>query len=202
MLITIPRRSRTPDSARRYLCLAVDVQGYAGTNDVRQAEIQRDLIDLLDLAAARTGLRRRKWIQQPKGDEELALVPPDEPLGRVVGEFCLTLAAVVRRYNLTRAPMTSLRLRLGLDDGPVDLSRNGFAGRAVIGASRLVNAEPVRSALRDTDLAVIMSAGVYRDWVHSGRSAVPPDMCRPVAVAEKEHIVDAWLWLPETVAES
>jgi len=187
------------DSARRYLCLSVDVQGYGGNDDVRQAEIQHDLVDLLDRAGERAGLERRRWIRQPKGDEELALIPADEPLGQVVGDFCLELAAALWRYNSVRDPIARMRLRLALDDGPVALSLNGFAGRAVVGVSRLVNAWPLRQTLDLADqaeLAVILSDGVHRDWVHSGRSSVRPEWCRRVAVAEKEYAADAWLWLP------
>jgi len=189
--------SRHP--VRRYLCLSVDVQGYGRTNDLRQAEIQRDLIDLLDRAGERAGLDRRRWIRQPKGDEELALIPADEPLGQVVGDFCLELAAALWRYNRVRDLTDRMRLRLAFDDGPVDLSLNGFAGRAVVGVSRLVNAWPLRHALDLADhaeLAVILSDGVHRDWVHSGRSSVRPEWCRQVAIAEKEYVADAWLWLP------
>lgn len=166
---------------------------------MRQAEIQRDLIDLLDRAGERAGLDRRRWIRQPKGDEELALIPADEPLGRVVGDFCLEVAAALWRYNKVRDRTARMRLRLALDDGPVDLSPNGFAGRAVVGVSRLVNAQPLRQALDLTDqaeLAAILSDGVYRDWVHSGRSSVRPEWCHRTRVAEKEYVADAWLWLP------
>jgi hypothetical protein len=193
---TPPRQN---DTARRYLCLSVDVQGYGRHDDLRQAEIQRDLIDLLDRAGERAGVERRRWIRQSKGDEELALIPADEPLSRVVGDFCLELAAALWRYNRVRDRAARMRLRLALDDSPVDLSFNGFVGRAVVGVSRLVNARPLRYALDMTDeadLAVILSYGVHRDWVHSGRSSVRPEWCRRITVVEKEYEADAWLWLP------
>jgi hypothetical protein len=197
---TTPNRPRTGGPVRRYLCLSVDVQGYGRNDDLRQAQIQRDLITLLDHAARRAGLDRRRWIRQPKGDEELALIPADEPLHRVVGDFCLELATALQHHNQAPAPSTRIRLRLALDDGPVDITRNGFVGRAVVGVNRLVNSHPLRQELNQTDhadLAVILSDGVHRDWVHSGRSSVHPDWCRRVTVTEKEYEAHAWLWLPE-----
>ncbi len=196
---TPARQNDATHPVRRYLCLSVDVQGYGGHDDARQAEIQRDLIDLLDRAGERAGLERRRWIRQPKGDEELALIPAEEPLGRVVGDFCLELAAALWRYNRVRDRAARMRLRLALDDGPVDLSFNGFVGRPVVGVSRLVNARALRQALDladEAELAVILSDGVHRDWVHSGRSSVRPEWCRRTTVAEKEYRADAWLWLP------
>src|SRR4051794_946561 len=59
-----------PDRIDRFLCISVDVQGYGGHDDVRQGEIQRDLVALLDEAGRRSGSRRSRWIRQPKGDEE------------------------------------------------------------------------------------------------------------------------------------
>ncbi|WP_173082629.1 hypothetical protein [Phytohabitans rumicis] len=183
----------------------MDVQGYGRHDDIRQAIVQRDLIDLLDRAGERAGLDRRRWIRQPIGDEELALIPADEPLARVVGDFCLELSAALWRYNRVCEPAARLRLRLAFDDGPVDLSRNGFAGQAVIGVSRLVSAPPLRQALDlagEADLAVIFADGVHRDWVRSGRSSVRPGWCRRVVAVEKEYAADAWLWLPSADVHS
>ncbi len=187
------RRHSPP--VRRYLCLSVDVKGYGAHDDVRQAQIQADLLDLLNRAARRAGLDRRRWIRQPKGDEELALIPAGEPLGRVVGDFCPELAALLWRYNAGREPGNRLRLRLALDEGVVDVSANGFVGRAVVGVSRLVNAPALRRALDDgDDLAVLLSDGVYRDWVHSGRSAARAEWFHRVRVEVKEFDASAWLW--------
>ncbi|WP_433205494.1 hypothetical protein ACQP00_37920 [Dactylosporangium sp. CS-047395] len=192
-------RRRTSGAPERFLCLSVDVQGYAGHDDLGQAQIQRDLLDLLDLAGSRAGLDRRRWLRQPAGDAELALIPRSEAPSRVVGDFCLELAAALWRYNRVGDPMARMRLRLALDDGPAEVARNGFAGQAVVGVSRLVDAAPLRRALEPAgpaDLAVILSEGVHRDWVRSGRSAVRPGWCRRVAIAEKEYAADAWLWVP------
>jgi tetratricopeptide (TPR) repeat protein len=179
------------------MCLSVDVSGYGRHDDVHQRRIQEALVDLLDTAAAHAGLDRAAWIRQPKGDEELSLVPAGQPWQRVVGDFCLALDALLRARNDGQAPPQWLRLRLAIDDGPVDLAANGFAGRAVVGASRLVNSRPVREALSgDVHLAVIVSRGVFQDWVGSGRSAARPEWFRRMDVREKEYEDDAWLWLP------
>ena len=212
--ITVPRKSgmappfgrRFPGTSgiavnpvRRCLCLSIDVQGYGVNDDVRQRKIQSDLLDLLDCAAARAGLDRSRWNRQPQGDAELALIPADELLDRVVGAFILELAAALSRSNAERDPVERMRLRLAFDDGPVDLAPNGFAGQAVVRVSRLVNARQLRQALNladRADLAVLLSDGVYRDWIHSGRSLIRTGSCRRLAVAEKEYVADAWLWLP------
>ncbi|HZN18062.1 MAG TPA: hypothetical protein VFB84_07745 [Micromonosporaceae bacterium] len=124
--------------------MSVDVSGYGAHDDVRQREIQRTLLDILDVAGSRAGLARQRWKRQAKGDEELSLVPPDEPHQRVAGEFCLELEAALHRHNLGRDRSDRLRLRLAIDEGPADDAANGYVGRAVVGASRLVSSQVAR----------------------------------------------------------
>jgi len=190
-------------TANRYLCLSVDVEGYGRHNDVEQARIQQELVDLLDRAGTRADTDRSTWIRQPKGDEELALIPASEPPPAVVGEFCLELHSLLRERNEGLAPADRLRLRLAIDDGPVELSANGFAGRAVVGVSRLVNSRALRMALATIEgaqLVVLVSQVVFRDWIHSGRSSVAADQFQRVRVAEKEFVEHAWLWVPGTTS--
>jgi hypothetical protein len=186
------------DSTQRFLCLSVDVQGYGSRDDVRQAEIQAELIDVLDAAGARAGLHRSTWVRQPKGDEELCLVPASEPLHRVVSDFCLEVDALLRRRNVLRDE-DKLRFRIALDDGPVQLASNGFAGRCVVAVNRMVNSQVIRQALAlapDANLVVVLSGGVFRDWVRSGRSSARPEWFRRVSITEKEFAESAWLWIP------
>ncbi|HET8682853.1 MAG TPA: hypothetical protein VFM54_13440 [Micromonosporaceae bacterium] len=179
--------------------MSVDVSGYGAHDDVRQQEIQRTLLDILDVAGARAGLARQRWKRQAKGDEELSLVPPDEPHQRVAGEFCLELEAVLHGHNLGRDRSDRLRLRLAIDEGPADDAANGYVGRAVVGASRLCSSQVARQALNacpDANLVVIVSHGVFRDHVDSGRGALRRDHFRRVAVKEKEVDEYAWVWVP------
>lgn len=188
----------------RYLCVSVDVCGYGAHDDVRQRKIQRTLLNVLDIAGARAGLVRQRWKRQPKGDEELALIPPDEPHQRVVGEFCLELEAVLHGHNLSRDRSDRLRLRLAIDEGPAADAANGYVGRAVVGASRLVNSQVARQALGacpDANLVVIVSHGVFRDHIDSGRGALRRDHFRRVVVQEKEIDEYAWVWVPGAVVQ-
>jgi hypothetical protein len=184
---------------RYFLCLSVDVQRYSANNDVGQGRVQEDLLAVLDEAGTRAGAQRPEWHRQGKGDEELALIPTEHS-ARVV-DFCGQLATVLREHNTSGAP---LRLRLAIDVGPATLAANGFAGTAVIGASRLVGSTPLRNALDshpDADLVVMLSDAVYRDWVVGGHCAAQPGWFRRVAVSEKEYRGEAWIWVPEPDGE-
>ncbi len=99
----------------------------------------------------------------------------------------------------SRGPAGRMRLRLAIDDGPALPAANGYTGQAVVGVSRLVNSSVLRRALaacEEAVLAVILSDGVFRDWVKSGLSSVQPGWFRPVQVTEKEFHERAWLWVP------
>jgi hypothetical protein len=186
-------------AVQRFFCLSIDVQAYGRTTDLRQAEIQRELVTLLDSAASTAGLARGQWLRQAKGDEELSLIPASEPAALILGAFLPGLAAAVVTHNAAQPPEHRLRLRLGVDDGPVDLAANGFAGRAVVGVSRLVNCAAARRALQLAEggvMAVALANVVFRDWIASERCALRPDWFRRVRVEEKEVSEDAWLWVP------
>lgn len=186
-------------SIGRYLCMSVDVVGYGRQDDLGQARVQADLIRRLDEAAATAGLSRASWLRQAKGDEELSLIPQTEALPRVVGDFCRGLERALRAAGHVHGSAGRMRLRLAIDDGPALPAANGYTGQAVVGVSRLVNSAVVRRALAAADdavLAIILSDGVFRDWVKSGLSSAQPGWFRPVQVAEKEFHERAWLWVP------
>ena len=193
-----------PDKIDRHLCLSIDAVGYGGHDDRAQSEIQRLLIHLLDVAAAHAGVDRGAWIRQAKGDEELALVPVDSGVARVVGAFCLELAAALHRHNLRPGPEGRIQLRVGVDEGQVESGGNGFVGRAVVGATRLGASREAKEALAAApaaSLVVVLADGVHRDWVQSGRSGLPREQFRRVRVHEKETETDAWIWTPGTPLE-
>lgn len=180
------------------LCLSVDVQRYGKNDDVGQSVVQHDLLAVLDQAGERAGVDRNKWSRQGQGDEELSLIPSDIGATRVIDRFCLELANVLREHN-ARGDRPLLRLRLAIDAGPTALADNGYAGRPVVGVSRLVGSRPLRGALETddrADLAVMLSNTVYQDWVDGGHCSVERRWFRPVLVSEKEYVGEGWIWLP------
>jgi hypothetical protein len=185
----------------RSLCLSVDIQGYGARNDHRQAQVQVELIYLLDGAARAADLNRDLWIKQAQGDGELSLIPADQPETRVLDGFVRELATLLYRRNCEPPDGERLRLRLALDYGPVQIAVDGVSGRGVVAVSRLVTSQPVRQALAaapDASLAAIVSQRVYVDLVLGGHTSVQPAAFGKVAVHEKEFVEDAWLWVPGT----
>src|SRR5262245_23381110 len=190
------------DVPQRWTCLSLDIKGYGRWNAVQQDAAQRELLALLDTAAGAAGLDRDRWIRQGQGDGELALLPVSEPAVRLVDDFTDALSGELYRRNGERAPGARLRLRLALDHGlVVPDSANGFSGAAAIAVSRLVGARPLRDALTvapEADLAVLLSARIFDDFVRSGYARVSAATFRQVPVAEKEYRDAAWLREPRT----
>jgi hypothetical protein len=186
----------------RWTCLSVDVEGYGRRDSVEHADLQRELISLLDTAATAAGFDRRQWTRQGQGDGELSLIPGSEPVARLVGAFVDELDAELYRRNGSGDLERRIRMRMALDEGYVDpAAANGFAGQAVVGVSRLVDAEPLRSALvavPAANLAVLVSRRVYEDLIASGLSGVDTARWRRLAVVKKEYREDAWLRVPRT----
>ncbi|GCD47238.1 hypothetical protein [Streptomyces paromomycinus] len=184
---------------RHSTCLALDVQAYGGNNDRRQSEIQHELPRLLEQAAHRAGLDRSRWHFQPKGDEQLAVLPMDGSEPRVIDDYMRHIASELHQHNRLRVEEAWLRLRASVHHGLVEVADNGFAGRTVVTTSRLLASDVLHRALKaadQADLVVALSDDVYDATVVGGHTTLRPDAFRPVTIHEKELRTVAWLWAP------
>jgi hypothetical protein len=182
----------------RRLCVSVDAEGYGQRDDRAQYDMQRTLVQILDTAAARAGLDRTTWRRQGVGDEELSLVPlgPDEP--RLVDEFPRQLDAELARFNRSRNE-ERLRLRMALHVGVAYPADNGYAGQGIVAVSRLLNATPLRQALKlatSANLAWLVSEVVFTDVIRQGHTTLGTNDFRQVEITEKEYQGVAWLRVP------
>jgi hypothetical protein len=183
----------------RALCLAVDARGYGQAGDLRQREWQRALRASLDGAAVAAGLHRETWWRQPKGDEEFAVLPADEPEDVVVHNLSRELDQVLERYNKGRLPAAKLRLRMALHYGVAFAGENGVPGEAAVTTSRLLNSDVAHDALTavpEANLVLIISDRLYQDVVLRGESTPRAQKFRKVTAVCKEYREQAWLLLP------
>jgi class 3 adenylate cyclase len=182
----------------RALLMACDATGYGSGDDQLQAAMQDGLIRVLDEAAIGAGLVRSEWDKNSTGDGELALLPASESEPRVVDDFVRELGAALARHNRHLADRARLRLRVAIHYGVAYPASNGYAGQGVVAVSRLLDSAPIREAMRqsDTELALILSDGVYSETVLNGHTSLrPQDFCQ-VEVRIKEFAANAWIWLP------
>lgn len=182
----------------RRLLLSVDATGYGGATGHRQEEMQEGLLWVLNEAAGRAGLTRRRWTRQPGGDGELAVLPDTEPERRVVEDFPRALASELHAHNRGLLPELRLRLRLAVHHGVTITAPNGHAGAGPVAVSRLCDSGVLKKALADSgaDLAVVYSRQVFADTIRQEHTGLRPGELREIRVVQKEFDEPAWMWIP------
>ena len=121
-----------------------------------------------------------------------------EPEPRVVDTFVRELGTALARHNRHLADRATLRLRVAIHFGVAYPASNGYAGQGVVAVSRLLDCSPIRETMRQsgTDLALIVSDGIYSDIVLNGHTSFRQQDFRRVVVRVKEFAENAWIWLP------
>jgi hypothetical protein len=160
------------------LCIAYDVESYSGRDSRDQIDVQRRLALALEQVRALAGIAPGDFVNQEQGDGGLILLPTggevDEPL--MIARFLSALESALADANRNLILDAQMRMRVVLVEGVVFAGANGYVGDAVVGAFRMCNAQPVRSALAavpDANLVLVVSDGLYRDVVRHGHYGLP-----------------------------
>ncbi|MBO2458619.1 hypothetical protein [Actinomadura violacea] len=174
--------------------LCVDVESYGGRANWDQLAVRAGLFDALDAALAESGVPAHWRTCEDRGDGALVLVTPEVPKERLAGPFPEHLAARIERHNAAAEPGARIRLRAALHAGEVHYDDRGVAGTAVNVAFRLLEAAPLKAALRTSPgvLAVIASDWIYQEVVQQNRTCRAAAYQR-VRVSVKETRAPAWV---------
>ncbi|NHO82288.1 hypothetical protein [Micromonospora sp. CMU55-4] len=186
--------------SQRRLIMFVDMESYSRNDDVGQFHAQKNFRKIMREAADLCGLDRSGWTVQATGDGEFAIFPPGTSEPRIVAELVPAMERVLRDHNRQASDHARIRMRVAMHQGLVALAENGFAGKAVVTAARLVNAEPLRDALGsfpDAAVALIVSDTIHRDVVSQSYSGIRPDRFRRVRVEVKSFVDEAWIFVPD-----
>ncbi|MFL6123514.1 effector-associated domain 2-containing protein [Actinophytocola sp.] len=148
-------------------------------------------------AFAAVGIQWEQCFTQDGGDSILALVPGDVPKEAIAGDLPNALLAALCAHNQLRPPDDQLKLRMTLHAGEVTYDDHGVSSTAIIEASRLLDAPPLKEALAESSasLAVIASEYFFSEviWHDPGYE---PDAYRKVAVRVKQFSGFGWIRLP------
>ncbi|MEV4507464.1 hypothetical protein AB0K00_00700 [Dactylosporangium sp. NPDC049525] len=190
-----------PAHPRRCVLVAVDMERYSPRDNLRQFRAQQLFREVMVEAVASIGLERDSWTTQQSGDGELAILPADTSEPTVVADFVPALDRILREHNRSLLPEAKVRLRVAIHQGLVHLTgANGFPGEAVVEVSRLLDAEPLRQALRTfphASVALIVSRSIFQDVVRHGYRGLRPERFAQVRVAVKQLTADAWIFVPD-----
>jgi hypothetical protein len=178
------------------LCLVVDIEAYTRRDNEAQIGLQERLLSTIETAAAWAGVDLAACPRQDRGDGLLLLLPPQEAgRSRLTAELLRGMADALARTNRFEDSTSRggrMRLRAALTQGLVDPAATGFVGSAVVRATRLLDAPPLRYALNsalDCDLAVITDDCACAETLRTTSGFLPVK----VSISEKTFAAEAWV---------
>ncbi|HEV7648688.1 MAG TPA: AAA family ATPase [Actinophytocola sp.] len=178
----------------------MDVEGFGDhrRNNVDQLAVRTGLYRALPQAFRAAGISWADCEHEDRGDGTLVLVPPDVPKAPLVEDLPGALVAALREHNSRHREPAQVRLRMALHAGEINYDEHGVTSVAINLAFRLLDSEPVKSALAESPgvLAIITSAWFFEEVVRHSRGC-DPAAYRSVSVTVKETTADAWVHLPD-----
>jgi class 3 adenylate cyclase len=161
--------------------IALDIEQSTKRADPVKAELRNKIYELFDEALCSAGIRaphRDPFID--RGDGLLALVHPVEqaPKAILLNHVIPVLSRLLadRNASLPRISQSQrqLRVRVVMHAGEVHYDANGCFGEALDIAFRLLDAIPVKKALRMTSepLTLVVSEDIYRSVVRHGHAGI------------------------------
>lgn len=191
--------------------LAVDIQGFSKNPSAHQDWLINLIPTVLERAFTRSGLLdvwQGAEVTDSTGDGYIvcfAAVNLPQIVDRFIDELQTVLrdqAPTLRAYDST----LRMRMRLALGCGPTASISDGRigspAGEAMMELHRLLDAEPLRRLLEQSDpevtfVAAILSRRAFDDVVRAGRASYRPSQFAPVRVTVKEYDGAAHVRVPE-----
>jgi hypothetical protein len=186
--------------------LVVDTEGFTRHRDVDLPGLHVEMRRAVETACERSGLAdawKAVRFLQGTGDGVLAVLPLDAMI-QLIHPFADHLQAVLAECApRLRADGLHLRLRVALHAGLVDDEHPVTAGisAATNDVSRLLDCDPLRAALRDSDpnvtfVALIISEETFNRFVRGGYTGLQTSRFRKVRAKVKQFDQPAFLYVP------
>ena len=188
--------------------VALDIERSTSRPDPVKAELRNKTYELFDAALHSAGIRKRhrdRYID--RGDGLLALIHPVDqaPKALLLNRVIPALSSLLADYNAS-LPHPSrlqrqLRVRVVTHAGDVRYDANGCFGEALDVAFRLLDAVPVKRALRETTdpLILVISGDIYSSVVRHGHDGIDQHAFHPlvrIQIAGKRY--PGWIHIPGT----
>ncbi|MFE6868784.1 hypothetical protein ACFVFS_19765 [Kitasatospora sp. NPDC057692] len=208
----LPTATAHPYSRSRRLppyrgIVAVDAKGFTAHPAIEHGEISRAIPDLLERSFVRADLAEvwdDRRFPASTGDGYVFGCDP-EWMPFVIHPWLRTLQETLEEFNLHASGAVGLRLRVGLNIGPLPDRGRDFDGNGTArnDTHRLLDSQPVKDALATsrasvTHVAAILSDRCYQDAVAGGYTGRHPDLFTEVSatVEGKPFEQRAWLFVP------
>ncbi|MFE3827796.1 hypothetical protein [Streptomyces sp. NPDC059092] len=180
-----------------------DVSGSGTLGMEAKKRMRNALYGAFDEAFAAVDIDPRGRHQEDRGDGVLTALDPGTPSSLMVGGWLEALYQYLREHNAGSA--RRLRLRIGMNAGPVFDDGRGLVGRAVDLACRLCDSPTAKRTMAGAagaDLLLVVSDWLYVNVVAEGGRQVEPEHYVRTRVRFKETDETAWLHIPRLPASA
>ena len=176
----------------------VDVAAFGARRMPERDQVQQRLRALVAATLARCGLPLDESVvaHEWTGDGINATLPADVDPVAVLPVLVRSMAANLGADNARYADRIRLRMAVGV--GVVERRPTEFRGPLIVDLTRLVDSEPLRSALTNypnADLAVAISDHLHAMVIRPGYPGIPGRQLTRVEVVAKEFSEPAWIWV-------
>lgn len=190
--------SPAPANGTVRLCIAADIEKYSRFHNLEAMRAQERFVELMRLARAHAGLDEAEVVTESAGDSQYAVLPAGLDETVVVPRLLAGFDRAARTVNNDLNDHARLRVRVALDRGLVTPSVNGWVGRSTVAVHRLLDSQPLRTALAerpDRDCAIIVSDTIYQDVARHGYDGISPSEFSEALVnlPDKNFTERAWL---------
>jgi hypothetical protein len=187
----------SPALSRTILVLDVERFGDHSRTDSHRRTVHGVLYDILKKALHDVGIDWDICYSEDRGDGVLVLVPPDVHKILLADRMPGRLADALRRYNQQHREPERIRLRMALHAGEVIFDNGGVVSSDLNMTFRLLDAEPLKEALRDSPgtVALIASSWFYYSVIRNGPKFREEEYS-PVLIDKKETRTVAWITIP------
>ncbi|WP_328837439.1 hypothetical protein [Streptomyces europaeiscabiei] len=176
--------------------LLFDIEQFGSRDDVEQAYLRRILYDVVDATVAAADVDETARLRADRGDSVMELIDTRVSVPALVKTLLTGTPALLHNKNRLLASSARMRVRIVLASGYVAVDElDGWVGSDLNHAVRLLNADPLRDALKQSDAGSVLcvSDAIYQGVVRHGPLGVRPDDFHRVTVETKEGPTVAWL---------
>jgi hypothetical protein len=189
--------------------VALDIESSTSRPNPVKGELRNKAYELFEVALCTAGVDKRyrdRFID--RGDGILALIHPVDqaPKALLLNRTVPLLGRLLTEYNTSlprhSQPQRQLRIRVVVHAGEVHYDDNGCYGEALDVAFRLLDAAPVKRALRETadPLVLVISGDIHSSVVRHGYDGIDDESFRPlVRVRVAGRRFPGWVRIPEHV---
>ncbi|MDQ3224524.1 MAG: ATP-binding protein, partial [Gemmatimonadota bacterium] len=180
--------------------VAVDVEGFGNQHRInpQQVAVREGLYRVLEQAFRAAAIPWADCHHEDRGDGVLILARPEVAKSVFVESLPDQLVEELREHNSTHPAPERIQLRMALHAGELQYDDHGVAGASINLTFRLLDAEPLKSALAGSPgvLALVTSDLFFNEVVRHSPAA-DPNAYRRVRVRVKETDTVGWVHLPD-----